>query len=186
MTRRIVSLVLALVSGLGVNAFAMTTAQLQALLEPGERPEVSFREIRESPWLAAPVVTRGTMRSTPGELEKKVESPVRETWRLFDDHVERVSADGQVRSIPFTTAPALGALSAILRSVLAGNIVGLQHAFDIHVDGDEHGWRASLAPRDPGVRQALESVEVQGSGGNIRVLLVVDRQGEKTTTTFER
>lgn len=187
MTRRpVAALLLGLALGVATNAFALTTAQLQGLLKAGERPTVSFREIRESPWLAAPVATRGTMRSTPEGLEKKVESPVHETWRLLDDRVEWQSADGRTKSIPFATAPALGALSEILRNVMAGNLVGLERKFDIHVDGDDHAWRALLLPRDPGVRQALESVEVQGVGGNVRVLIVVDRQGEKTTTTFER
>lgn len=187
MTRRpFLQLVVAFAAGAGTNAFALTVAQLQKLLRSGERPTVSFREIRESPWLAAPMVTQGTMRSTPEGLEKKVESPVHETWRLLDDRVEWESADGRSKSIPFATAPALGALSAILRSVMAGNLVDLQREFDIRVDGDEHAWRAQLVPRAPGVRQALDSVEVQGAGGTVRVLIVVDRQGEKTTTTFER
>jgi hypothetical protein len=35
------------------------------------------------------------------------------------------------------------------------------------------------------VRRALESIEVQGTGGNVQVLIVIDRQGEKTTTRLQ-
>jgi hypothetical protein len=63
--------------------------------------------------------------------------------------------------------------------------VGLQKDFEISLAGDEHAWRALLAPRDPQVRRALESIEVQGTGGDVQVLIVLDRQGEKTTTRLQ-
>jgi hypothetical protein len=166
-------------------AFALSVPELQQLLKADVRAQVSFREIRESPWLAAPVVTQGTMRSTANALEKKVDSPVSETWRLMDDRVERRAADGQTQSISFQRAPALGALSETLRSIVAGDLAGLARDFDIRLEGDAHAWHAILAPRAAAVRQQLQSIEVQGAGGTVHTLIVIDREGEKTTTIFE-
>jgi hypothetical protein len=186
MTSRLyMAFVFALAASFALDALAFTTQDLQRLLKAGARPTVSFQEVRESPWLAAPVVSTGTMRSTPGVLEKHVESPSRETWRLLDDRVEWQAAGGSTKQILFSQAPALGALSGLMRRVVAGDLTSLQREFDIRVSGDEHAWRAQLVPRDAQIRQQLESVEVQGTGGAVQVLIVTDRQGEKTTTRFQ-
>jgi hypothetical protein len=171
--------------GVVLDARALTPADLQRLLIPNSKAAVNFEEVRESPWLAAPIVSKGSMQVTPDGLEKRVESPKRETWRLLADRVEWQSADGRVNQIAYARAPALGALAGVMRRVIAGDLAGLQKDFDVQLAGDERAWRARLVPRDPQIRGQLESIEVQGTGGAIQVLVVVDRQGEKTTTRLQ-
>ena len=168
-----------------LDAFALTAVDLQHLLKANARPSVTFEEVRESPWLAAPAVSKGSMRMTADGLEKRVDSPRRETWRLLADRVEWQGADGRVSQILYRQAPALGALAGVMRRVIAGDVVALQRDFNVELAGDEHAWRAQLIPRDAQVRSQLESVEVQGTGGAVQVLVVVDRQGEKTTTRLQ-
>jgi hypothetical protein len=179
------TLVFAILFGFAHEAWAITPAELQRLIVPNARAAVNFDEVRESPWLAAPVVSKGSMQVTADGLEKRVNSPKHETWRLLSDRVEWQSADGRVSQIPYTRAPALGALAGVMRRVIAGDVVGLQKDFDMQLAGDEHAWRAQLVPRDAQIRSQLESIEVQGTGGAIQVLVVVDRQGEKTTTRLQ-
>jgi hypothetical protein len=179
------SIAIAWLAALSFAAFAFAPADLQRLVKANAKPVVAFQEIRESPWLSAPVVSKGSMRITADGLEKRVESPRRETWLLLADRVEWHAADGRSSQISFSQAPALGALAKVLERVVAGDFVGLEKEFEITLAGDEHAWRALLAPRDPQVRRALESIEVQGTGGNVQVLIVIDRQGEKTTTRLQ-
>ena len=179
------TLIVAFIFGATLDAAALTPAELQRLLTPNAGATVNFEEVRESPWLAAPIVSKGSMQVTANGLEKRVESPKRETWRLLADRVEWQSADGRVNQIPYARAPALGALAGVMRRVIAGDVAGLQKDFDVQLAGDERAWRAQLVARDAQVRSQLESIEVQGTGGAIQVLVVVDHQGEKTTTRLQ-
>lgn len=165
---------------------APTVEQLQRALQATPRPSVNYQEVRESPWLSSPVISRGTMRSTPTALEKRVESPRRETWRLLADRVEWVGPGAtEAKQILFTQAPALAALSEVMRRVVAGDLGALQRDFDIRLAGNERVWSAQLQPRSADVARYLDHVELQGTGGQLQVIIVVERQGERTTTRLQ-
>jgi hypothetical protein len=163
-------------------AHALTVAQLQALLQAQAKQDARYEETRESPWLPAPVSTRGTLHAGPQALEKRVEAPRAETWRLLQDRLEWQGAGGERKQILFSQAPALQALADVTRRAVAGDLVPLERDFNVVVSGDEHVWSARLAPRTPLVARQLDAVELQGTGGHLRVLIVTERNGERTTT----
>lgn len=181
-----VGVAIGLFGTVAVTAHALTVPELQRLLQVSPRPSVEFQELRESPWLSAPMSSRGTMRSTPDSLEKRVESPRQETWRLLPDRIEwQAASGGPARQILFSQAPALATLSNLMRHVVAGDIVALQRDFDVQVSGDERVWRAQLKPRNPQVGRYLEHVELQGTGQTLQIIIVAERQGERTTTRLQ-
>lgn len=164
-------------------AQALTVPELQQLLQSAPKPEARYEEVRESPWLSSPVTTRGTLHVTPNALEKRVDSPRRETWRMLDDRVEWVGAAGTGRKqILFSQAPALRALADVTRQAVAGDLVALERDFRIVLRGDERVWAAQLQPRSPELQRQLDGVELQGTGGRLRVLIVTERKGDRTTT----
>lgn len=167
-------------------AHALTVAELQQLLQRAPRPDVPYEEQRESPWLSAPVLTRGTLHAGPELLEKRVASPRQETWRLLADRVEWVGADGSRKQILFAQAPAVQALADVTRRAVAGDLAALQRDFRITVHGDASAWSAELAPRTPALARQLASVQLQGNGRGLQVLVVSDRGGERTTTRILR
>jgi hypothetical protein len=164
-------------------AHALTVQELQQLLQAAPRPDARYEEVRESPWLSSPVTTRGTLHVTPQALEKRVDSPRQETWRMLADRLEWAGPGGAGRkAILFSQAPALQALADVTRRAVAGDLVGLQRDFTIVVHGDENVWSAQLQPRTALVMRQLDAVELQGTGGRLRVLIVTQRQGDRTTT----
>lgn len=164
-------------------AHALTVGQLEALLRAAPKPDVQYVETRESPWLSAPVTTRGTLHVSAQALEKHVEQPRQETWRMLPDRVEWQGPGGAGRKqILFSQAPALQALADVTRRALAGDLAALQRDFQIVVNGDERAWSVQLRPRTPLVARQLDGVELQGTGGQLRVLIVTERRGERTTT----
>ena len=180
MTRFLVALILACTASL---AQALTVPELQQLLQGAPKSDARYEEVRESPWLSSPVTTRGTLHVTPQAVEKRVESPRQETWRMLDDRLEWVGPGGAGRkSIPFSQSPALQALADVTRRAIAGDFAALQRDFRISVQGDERVWSAQLQPRTALLQRQLESVELQGTGARLRVLIVTERQGERTTT----
>ncbi len=178
---RLLGFAAALVSMAAAAAGAFSVAELQRLLQSSPRQAVRFQEVRESPWLSTPVTARGTLHSTPDALEKRVESPRRETWRRLADRIEMQGAGG-AQQILFSQAPALAPLSDLMRRVVAGDLVALERDFSIELSGDERVWRARLQPRSAQVGRHLAQIELQGTGGQLQVIIVVERQGERTTT----
>jgi hypothetical protein len=182
--RLLAALILAGAAGL---AHGLTVPQLQLLLQAAPQPDARYEELRESPWLSSPVTTRGTLHVTPQALEKRVELPRQETWRLLDDRLEWAGPGGAGRKqILFSQAPALKALADVTRRAVAGDLVALERDFKIVLNGDERVWSAQLQPRTPLLARQLESVELQGTGGRLRVLIVSERHGERTTTHILR
>jgi hypothetical protein len=164
---------------------AISAPELQRLLQAAARKPVAFVETRESPWLAQPVETRGTLLAKPGMLEKRIENPREEVWRLLEDRVEFVGGDAR-KEILFSQAPAVGLLSDTLRRIVSGELAALQRDFRIDVRGDERSWVVRLDAANAEVARVIEHAEIAGAGGELRSIVIVDRQGERTTTRIER
>ncbi len=174
------------VFGSGMTAAQpLTTSALQKLLQSTPKVDTPFHEQRQSPWLASPVESRGIVRSLPEGLEKQVDSPKRETWRLLPDRLEWTGPNGAGnKQILFSKAPALAALSDAIRRVVAGDLLALERDFRITVQGDSTLWTARLEPNSAEVTRHLDYLELQGAGTQLLVLIVVERKGERTMTRF--
>ncbi len=175
-------------AGLGLGAaHALTVPELQRLLKAGAVPSLAFQESRESPWLAAPVLSHGSLHTRPGVLEKRVVAPRPQTWRLHADRMEWLGPDGATsQQILFTEAPAVAALANALRRVVAADLVALEQDFKLELRGDEHQWTVRLQPRSPAVGRYLDHLELQGEASALQVIIVVEPKGERTTTRLQR
>ena len=183
LARQLAFVLLSLCAGTG-GCHALTLTDLERLLQSAATTQpVPFHEVRESPWLAAPAESRGTLHSNPGRLEKRVESPRQETWLILEDRMEWTGPNGAgSKRILFSGAPAVAALAQALRSVIAGELVALEKNFRIEIRGDERLWTAQLLPLGAEVARSLDHLELRGSGGQLQVIIVAERQGERTTT----
>lgn len=164
-------------------ATAWSLPELQGLLQAQPARTLPFEEVRESPWLAAPRTSRGTLHAGPQGLEKRITEPRAETWRLLPDRLEWVGAPGQPpRTLRHADAPAVAALAGALRLAVAGDLGALQRDFRIELGGNAALWTARLSPRRPEVARSLDHLELQGSQGRLQVIIVHERSGERTTT----
>lgn len=176
-----------LILGMSGWAQGISAAKLERLLRAEAKTEVPYDEVRESPWLSAPVTTHGVLKATGKMLEKQVLSPRAETWRLLEDRAEWIGADGTSRKeILFRQAPALQVLADVSRRAMMGDLTALSRDFDTTIRGDDRIWSVQLVPRTPIVSRHIESVELQGTGDGLKVLIVSERQGERTTTRLLR
>jgi hypothetical protein len=164
-------------------AQALSIARLQRLLQEAPHADVRFTELRESRWLAAPIESSGTMRSSPMMLEKRVEQPRHETWRILSDRMQ-VTAPGSdgVKEVMLDQAPAAAALANTLRRVMAGHLEALNKDFQLELSGDEREWTLQLTPRHPDVARQLKQISLQGVGRRLAVIVIQESQGDRTTT----
>jgi hypothetical protein len=179
-------LLMRIAAGLAAEGAAFDVDSLQRLLQAGQRPEMRFTESRESPWLSAPAVSTGTMVVRPGLLEKRVDGPRHETYRLLADRmqVESTGSDRTVvtKDLALNDMPALAALAHSLRLVLAGDLAGLRPQFDLTVTGESRLWSVRLVPRTTAVSRTLQQIDLQGSYGQLMVIVTQEARGERTTT----
>lgn len=168
------------------RSMALSVPELERLLQASPRESVSFVETRESPWLTLPVQSTGTMRSGPDVLEKRVVTPRIETWRMLPDRVEWLGPDGTTtRQILFSQSPGLAVLADTLRRVVAGDLANLDRTFSMETRGNDANWILRMNPRGGDAARYLDHVEIEGGRGEIRVISVVERQGERTTTRLQ-
>ncbi len=182
-------LMLAAAIGWGGAAWAQTlsAATLQRLLQAQPKHELRFTELRESPWLNAPIESSGSLIMSATALEKRIEKPHRETWRILADRMQLLADDSTViKEFVFRDAPAIAVLANALRDAMAGNLVALEADFQTDIAGDENAWTVRLTPRRPEVARVLKQLELQGSKGRLQVFVVQETQGERTTTRLVR
>jgi hypothetical protein len=173
---------LTLLLGAAPASLAFTVPELQSLLRAAPK-SVSFVETRESPWLAVPAEASGTMHSLPGVLEKRVAKPRAETWRILADRVEYVGVgDASSKQILFSKAPAVAVLANALRNAVTGDLSALEREFRVELRGDRSAWTARLSPTSGEAVRYLDRIELQGAGSELRMITIVERQGERTTT----
>jgi hypothetical protein len=181
MSRRL-WLLTAMLLALCGTAQAFAIGDLQRLLQSAPVRSLPFQELRESPWLAAPLSSRGTLSSTPQVLEKQVHTPRPQTWRLYADRVEWSSVDGGRKTLAFTQAPAVGVLADALRRIVAGELDVLVRDYRADLQGDASQWRVQLTPRAGETARFVDHLELQGQGARLQVIIVVEPQGGRTTT----
>jgi hypothetical protein len=164
-------------------AQALSVGRLQRLLQEAPLADVRFTEVRESRWLAAPIESSGTMRSSPMMLEKRVERPRPEICRILSDRMQ-VTAPGSdgVKEVLLDQAPAAAALANTLRRVMAGDLEALNKDFQLKLSGDEREWTLQLTPRQPDVARQLKQIGLQGAGRRLVVIVIQESQGDRTTT----
>jgi hypothetical protein len=174
----------ALLCGAGAAAAqTISVAALQRLLQDAPKREVRFQETRESPWLSAPIESTGSMSSSPTALEKKVEKPRRETWRILADRMQLVdAASGSVKEIMLSEAPAVAALAGALRRTMAGDLQALDKDFRLEPGGDSRLWTLQLTPRRPDIARFIKQLELQGTGSELQVIVILETKGDRTTT----
>jgi hypothetical protein len=156
---------------------------LQRLLQQAPRQSLQFQETRESPWLAAPVESSGRISFKAGVLEKIVERPRRETWRILPDRLELLAEGASSpKQLLFRDVPALAALANALRQAVAGDLAALEKDFTLRAEGDERLWTLQLVPRRTETARIVRQLDLQGTGALLRVIVILENQGERTTT----
>ena len=70
-----------------------------------------------------------------------------------------------------------------LRRVMAGELPALNEIFG-RASGDEHDW-VQLTPRDQDVARRLRQIDLQGAGRRLSVIVIVESEGDRTTTRLQ-
>jgi hypothetical protein len=168
---------LALVATMAANA-APDSAALLARLARTPPASTAFTEVRFSALLAEPLVVSGMLDyESAGVLNRRVETPYRETTTISGETV-RVERPGETtRTFALRRAPELRGLLTGMIGLLTGNGSFIGEHFTITTAGDDSSWRIDLEPRDGRVRQRLSGIRVTGGGDESRCFAILDTEG---------
>lgn len=177
--RRLGCVAAALAAALAQSAGAAPdSGELIARLARRPPASIAFTEVRLSSLLAEPLVVSGTLEyRDAATLQRRVESPYRETTTLGGESV-RLEREGEApRTFALRRAPELKGLLAGMIGLLRGDAAALAADFTIAAAGDDERWRLDLAPANARLRDRLAEVVVLGRGTEPRCYVLRDERG---------
>lgn len=149
-----------------------------------------FVEEKHLAVLAAPLVTRGTLRyEAPDYLAKSYDSRELESYEVRADELRIDAPDGTSRVVALRTQPLVSAFIAAFRATLAGDLDTLEASYDVSLVGDAASWRLTLEPvrggPGSGLGDYITSVRMTGTQATIRSVEIREPNGDYSVMTLE-
>lgn len=129
--------------------------------------------------LDKPLVVSGELAWLGGDrLERRVDTPMRETSTIADGEVTQEREGKKPRSFSLNRAPQLKVLLDSFVALLAGDPSRLGESFEIALGRDADRWQLTLTPRDPRIAKQIASIHVYGSGNVPRCMRMDESDGD--------
>jgi outer membrane lipoprotein-sorting protein len=145
-----------------------------------------FREIKTLKLLDAPLETRGTVYFAPPDRLARVTREPAETRLVLDGNRMRFQDAAGARDIDLADNPVARAFADNLIVLWRGDKAALEkiYALDFHADGAR--WQLALTPRHSPLDRFVRSIDLRGDGAAMQEMQVVETDGDKTQTLFEK
>lgn len=159
------------------------TSVLQKLAA-SEGVAAEFVETKNLALLSAPLESRGTIYFVPPDrFARFTTHPAFSALIIDGDHVTfRESQKAEVLDI--SGSPITRAFVENFIVLWSGDLARLERQYEVglRVEGDR--WEISLAPRATQIKRVIEGVTLQGAGDSLERMIVADRDGDRTETSF--
>ncbi len=176
---------LVLATSMASAAAAFDLAQLTQLLASKRSGEATFVEKREVSVLDRTVMTSGRLSfEAPDTFVRENLKPQRERVAVVGNMLTMSRGD-RSRSVALDSLPEASVIIEAIRGTLTGNRDALQKLFETSVSGNAERWSLELVPRDVRLRAQVATVRVSGRQAEVREMLVVMPDGDRSTMTIE-
>lgn len=149
--------------------------------------EATYTEEKKLALLALPLKSKGRILFLPpGYLFRAVEAPEPATLRITPDELRTEDRDGK-QSIDLRRSDTVRVFITALVQVFAGDEPALQKAFTVSyaaVPETKNGWALELLPKEANLQRMMKSLQLRGAGEAVTAIVVVDPNGDRTTTTI--
>jgi hypothetical protein len=158
---------------------------LSARLESVPARHASFVEDKYLHALRKPLHSRGELfYRRPDDLAKITLDPSLERMVVDDAKLSVTEGSGEPRVIALDSRPEIRAFIDTIRGALSGNINLLQHYYKIEGEGSLAGWSLALTPLDATVGRILQKVRIDGAGGDVTFIQIVQANGDDDRMTI--
>ena len=149
--------------------------------------QTAFVEVSYRGMLDRPLVASGTMRWLGGDqLERDMDRPYKVVAKIGDGRMSVQRAGHPAQTMPIARAPQIAAILSGFRALLGGDIAQLSRDFAVSAAGDPARWVLTLTPVRQELKQRVQSVGVDGSGGQPRCMTLREPDGDTTITLLGR
>jgi hypothetical protein len=164
-------------------------ADLEALMAGMARTRgvlAEFRETKEIALLEAPLESRGLLHFVPPDrMLRRTLEPAPST--LLVDGARVVFRDaGGAAPLDLSADPSAREFVDNFTTVFRGDLAALRRRYEARFESGPGGWRLVLEPRDTRLRRFVASLTLSGAGASMREMVLVERDGDRTVTRFER
>ena len=143
-----------------------------------------FVEEKRLALLTRPVRTEGTIVfAPPDRLARRVTAPTASVALIRNGELTLASSEGR-ETIQLNGNEVVGAFVDTFRHVLAGELDDLAEIYVLRYEADGPHWHLRLTPRSAPLRRFLDHLELVGVGRGLTRMVMVERSGDTTTTTF--
>ncbi len=171
---------------LGAEPADLTLDELLSHMATTPGVVAEFREIKTLKLLDAPLETKGTLYFAPPDRLARVTREPAETRLVLDGGTMRFADAAGGRETDLSSNPVARAFAENLIVLWRGDRAALEkiYSLDFHADGSR--WQLSLVPKGAPLDRFLRSITLRGDGKVMREMEVVETDGDRTQTLFEK
>jgi len=146
----------------------------------------SFRETKELALLDVPIESRGTLYFVPPDrLARHMSAPTRSELVIDGDRVQFRDESGR-EGMDLSGSPIARVYLDNFTVLFGGDLPALEARYEVDFQSDEAQWKLRLVPRSKRVKRFVEHIELRGDPVAMREMVIVERDGDRTTTVFEQ
>lgn len=171
----------------GVSAAAtLDVADLMATLARSSHGAATFSEKKYLAILDAPVESSGELLFVPpARLEKRTLKPTRELL-VLDGDILTVERGRRKHVLALADYPEVAGMVESIRATLAGDRGALERVYRLSVSGSRERWSLTLVPRDARVERVVARIRIDGTGGDVRTVEILQADGDRSLMTVEK
>jgi outer membrane lipoprotein-sorting protein len=145
-----------------------------------------FHEVKTLKLLDAPLESRGTLYFQPPDRLARVTRLPAETRLVLDGGRMRFQDAAGGSDVDLSANPVARAFSDNLMVLWRGDRAALEaiYTLDFHSEGSR--WQLALSPRHSPLDQFLRSITLRGDGAEMHQMEVLETDGDRTQTFFEK
>jgi len=146
----------------------------------------SFRERKQLSLLDVPLESLGTLYFVPPDrLARHMTQPTRSQLVIDGDRVRLLDASGE-DAMDLSRSPVARVYLDNFTVLFGGDLAELERRYEVDFETAAERWTLRLVPRSDRVKRFVESVVLRGDPVAMREMVVIESDGDRTTTTFER
>lgn len=150
-----------------------------------DRLKAEFSEEKRIALLARPLVSSGTIYFDRARGIARVTLRPRAEQMVLTATTLRLRKNQRTEEIPLDKSKDLRAFAMIFPTLLSGERVGLERAFDVGLHGATDDWWALVfTPKDASLGALIQRVVVVGRKQEVVSLQVIEASGDTTLTRF--
>lgn len=143
-----------------------------------------FREVKTLALLSAPIESRGVLHFVPPDRMVRRTLEPAPSWLVVDGGRVLFRDDSGEAPVDLSGDPSARQFVDHFTAIFRGDLAALRERYEVRFEAEAPRWRLVLEPRDALLRRFVASLTLSGDGEGMREMVLVERDGDRTTTIF--